>query len=132
MHYQPAFMQTATVNFDLLRKLLQNNKESMKKALELFVDSTEDDMEMLSAQIRNERFQEAARIAHSLKSRFVYLGNEEIVQVVKNLENMLKSACKENVKDVQNLFYLLNRTIFFCMHQVLKEIRVLSGYQNSL
>ncbi len=123
-------MHTATVNLDLLRHLLQNNKESIRKALELFVDTTEDDMELLSAQIRNEKYKDAARIAHSLKSRFIYLGNDELVQLVKDLESLLKIACRENMKEVQNMFYLLNRIIFFCMHQVVAEIRTLSGYKN--
>lgn len=125
-------MQTAQVNLDLLRKLLQNNKEAIKNALELFVDSTEDDMELLSAHIRNGKFLDAARIAHSLKSRFVYLGNEELILLVKELEQSLKNSVKENSNQIPDLFYGLNRMIFFCMNQVLAEIKSLKAHPTSL
>jgi len=126
-------MQTAQVNLDLLRKLLQNNRDAIKNALELFIDSTEDDMELLSAQIRNERYVDAARIAHSLKSRFVYLGNEELILLVRELEQSLRNTTKENSKQlIPDLFYGLNRMIFFCMNQVLAEIKLLKAQPTSL
>lgn len=125
-------MQTAQVNLDLLRKLLQNNKEAIKNALELFVDSTEDDMELLSVHIRSGRNVDAARIAHSLKSRFVYLGNEELIHLVKELEHSLKNSAKEDTRQIPDLFYGLNRMIFFCMNQVLEEIKALKAQPTSL
>lgn len=125
-------MQTAQVNLDLLRKLLQNNKEAIKNALELFVDSTEDDMEILSAHIRNQQYIDAARIAHSLKSRFVYLGNEELIFLVRDLEQLLKTTARENSRQIPDLFYGLNRMIFFCMNQVLAEIKLLKSQPTSL
>lgn len=119
-------MQTILVDLDLLRKLLHHNKEAIKNALELFVDTTEGDMEMMNTQIKDQKYIEASRIAHSLKSRFVYLGNDDVVETVKDLENRLKNVCLEDIKEIQNIFYGLNRMIFHCMHHVLSEIKTLN------
>jgi HPt (histidine-containing phosphotransfer) domain-containing protein len=117
-------MTTDKVNLDLLHKLLRDDKEAIKKALELFVETTEEDMEILGAQVRNWRYLEASRIAHSLKSRFVYLGNEGLILDVKKLELMLKQSSVEvENKEVKPLFDSINKMVFFCLHEIKSEIR---------
>ena len=120
-------MSAAKVNLDLLHKLLRDNKGAFKKALELFVETTEDDMELLGAQIRNMKYPEASRVAHSLKSRFVYLGNEELNANIKRLELLLKESSVDVInRDAEMLYKNINQTIFFCLHELNAEIRALN------
>lgn len=120
-------MQRAKVNFELLNKLLQDNKEAVRKALELFVETTVEDMDQLGHCIHEARFLEASRIAHSLKSRFVYLGNDDTNVGVRTLEGLLKDARTQTQHEIERLFTSLNKLVNLCLKEVKEEIKGLNG-----
>ena len=118
-------MQTPKVNLTLLHKLLQNNKETIRKALELFVETTIEDMKDLNERIYQEKFFEASRMAHTLKSRFVYLGNDDAFSLVKKLEVLLKDTTASTSKEIKILFNDLSKIVEFCLEEVKIEIQAL-------
>jgi len=120
-------MPTSTiVNLDPLRKLLRDNKSAIKKALELFVESTTEDMQMLGLYIHDKKILEASRIAHSLKTRFVYLGNDDAVFKIKRLETLLKEGRESTFLEIKDLFENLNLMISNCLLELNEEISALA------
>ena len=120
-------MQPSKLNLDLLASLLKDNKNAIKQALELFVETTNEDMEILRGRIEDGKFHEASRLAHSLKSRFVYLGNDDACQKVKSLESLLKEERENSYNEVKDQFDNLNYLINFCINQVNEEIKTLEN-----
>ncbi len=117
-------MQTTTtiVNLNPLRKLLRDNKSAIKKALELFVETTVEDMKLMGQHINDRKMLEASMIAHALKSRFVYLGNEDAIVNVVMLEGLLKDGRSSCYPETKNLFEKLNKMIDFCLMELDSEI----------
>ena len=120
-------MQPSKLNLDLLSSLLKDNKNAIKQALELFVETTNEDMLVLRQRIDSGKFFEASRLAHSLKSRFVYLGNEDACQKVKLLESLLKEERENSYNEVKSQFENLNYLISFCINEVNLEIKTLES-----
>lgn len=120
-------MPTSTiVNLDPLRKLLRDNKSAIKKALELFVETTTEDMQVLGLHINEKKMLEAARIAHALKTRFVYLGNDDAIFKIKRLEILLKEARESTFLEIKDLFENLNLMIRNCLLELNEEISALA------
>lgn len=120
-------MPTSTiVNLDPLRKLLRDNKSAIKKALELFVETTTDDMQTLGQHIYDKKMLEAARIAHALKTRFVYLGNDDAILKIKKLEFLLKEGRESTFLEIKDLFEKLNLMINDCLLELNEEISALA------
>ena len=119
-------METSIVNLEPLRKLLRDNKGAIRKALELFVETTVEDMKALGQCIDDKKMLEASRIAHSLKSRFVYLGNDEASQKVRMLEGLLKDTKVASCTQIKMLFDEMNHMMAFCLSELEMEIKVLN------
>ena len=120
-------MQEPKLNLNLLSNLLKDNKKAIKHALELFVETTLEDMSRLNKKIEEQKFLEAARLTHSLKSRFVYLGNDDASEKVRTLESMLKEGKDGTRSEIRNLFDKLNSLINYCINQIHEEIKVLES-----
>lgn len=120
-------MPTSTIiNLEPLKKLLRDNKSAIKKALELFVESTTEDMQMLGVRIYDKKMLEASRIAHALKTRFVYLGNDDAIFKIKRLELLLKEGRESTFLEIKELFENLNLMINNCLLELNEEISALS------
>lgn len=120
-------MQATKLNLDLLSNLLKDNKNAIRHALELFVETTREDMILLRDKINDKRFLEASRLAHSLKSRFVYLGNDDACEKVKHLERLLKENHDKASNEVHILFEKLSLLINICIFQVTEELKALEN-----
>ena len=120
-------MPTSTIiNLEPLKKLLRDNKSAIKKALELFLETTTEDMFELGKYIDSKKMLEAARIAHALKTRFVYLGNDEAILKIKRLETLLKDGRESTFLEIKNLFDDLNLMISNCLLELNEEINALA------
>jgi HPt (histidine-containing phosphotransfer) domain-containing protein len=120
-------MPTSTiVNLDPLKKLLRDNKSAIKKALELFIESTTEDMQMLGLHVNDKKMLEAARIAHALKTRFVYLGNDDAIFKIKRLETLLKEGRETTFLEIKELFENLNLMINSCLLELNEELNALN------
>ncbi|MBC7391340.1 MAG: Hpt domain-containing protein [Opitutaceae bacterium] len=120
-------MQATKLNLDLLSNLLKDNKNAIRHALELFVETTKEDMILLQDRIHNNKYQEASRLAHSLKSRFVYLGNDDTCEKVKHLEKLLKQTHDKASNEVLVLFENLSLLINICIFEVTEELKALEN-----
>jgi len=118
-------MVNSIVNLVPLRKLLHDNEEAIQRALLLFVETTVEDMTLLGEMIKSERMLDASRVAHSLKSRFIYLGNDEAIQNIRKLEALLKKENRSAFDEASLLFKNLNQKIKICITQVENEIKEL-------
>ena len=118
-------MQTTKLNLELLSNLLKDNKNAIRQALELFVETTKEDMIILRDKINDKKFHEASRLAHSLKSRFVYLGNDDAYEKVKQLEKLLKEGRDQTYNEISLLFDVLSSLINICIFQVNEELKAL-------
>ncbi len=118
-------MPITKLNLDLLSNLLKDNKNAIRHALELFVETTNEDMVLLRDKINNKKFLEASRLAHSLKSRFVYLGNDDAYEKVKLLERLLKESPDNTSNEINTLFEKLSLLINNCIFQVNEELKAL-------
>ena len=84
-------------------------------------------MRDMENRIKCDKLFEASRIAHSLKSRFVYLGNEDACNKVKTLEGLLKDGRESTIREIDALYNELNNIIHQCLEEVEAEVRALEG-----
>lgn len=95
-------MPETLINFDLLKQILGDDKESFESFFELFREQTELDIAEFEKSLSEKNLNEIARLAHKLKSTYGSLGSGGAYETLINMEKSAKE--NEEFGKIEELF----------------------------
>ncbi|MGS2741471.1 ATP-binding response regulator [Sinomicrobium sp. M5D2P17] len=85
-------------NLETLRKLLQNDEEALKEILQTFIDATEKNMEILTAQFRDKDIEGVKHTAHKMLSMFKQIEAWDVAETLEILEFYRQGTSNEEAE----------------------------------
>ncbi|MGS2762397.1 ATP-binding response regulator [Sinomicrobium sp. M5D2P9] len=95
--YLPA-NNTGLYNLETLRKLLQNDEEALKEILQTFIEATEKNMEILTAQFKDKDVEGVKHTAHKMLSMFKQIEAWDVAEILEILEFYRQDTSSEEVE----------------------------------
>ncbi len=99
------------LKFETLDIMSRNNIERKKRLIEAIIDYTPADIKLLENEMQKQNWDGIYSIIHKLKPNFALLGNEEINDLIKIIENDYKNHVyqnKPNINKVEKFLDLAN------------------------
>ncbi len=97
----------AHLNLDYLRENVSDDDEFIHQLLQVFLDSTADDLVALEDAIKSADHEQVKRAAHKVKSSFRSLGMLRITELLQRLEDMARNNHDiEEIVSVHNSFLI--------------------------
>ncbi len=111
-------------DLELIRNLTKNQKDSMIRMLEVFIEKSASELQQLNEFTDQKDWEKVASITHKMKPSFAYLSMKQLESLVQQIHHLSKSKDQLSVipKLVQNVNSLLN----FVIEQLKEEIKKMS------
>lgn len=108
---------------DLLRSNFNGNSERVNEIINLFIEETPDALAKISENIRQENWIEAGKLIHKIKTRYSYIGLDEVTTFLANWENNISQNTnpKENQENISRMKEKTN--------EVIRELKETKYYQ---
>ncbi len=111
-------------DLELLQNLTKNNKGTMVKMLQVFIEKSQDEMTQLITYTEQQDWENVSSITHKMKPSFAYLSMKQLESLVQQIHHLSRNKEKTDVvpKLVQNTKNLLE----FIIKKLEDEIKELS------
>lgn len=113
---------TTLLNLEFLISTFQGNKDFIKSVLEIFINETPSDYELLNLQIQKKQYKEAGNTAHKIKSSFRTLGITKMSPLLEEIE--LKTKNNEQLESIPDI---LNTTLPIYLQSISEVKHLLSS-----
>ncbi len=109
--------QVSIIDLTYLKSLPGANDEFVKEMIDIFIEDTPKELDKIAKAIGDQDFAAIKRIAHKLKTSVSFMGLNQIVPLLKEME--AKGIAEQEMNDIINLFSTVEKTC----NNAIKELR---------
>ena len=111
--------ETSIIDLAYLKSLPGANDEFVKEMIEIFIEDTPKELEKITKAINDQDFAAVKRIAHKLKTSVSFMGLNQIVPLLKEME--AKGTAEQEMDAIIKLFSVVENTCSKAIKELITE-----------
>lgn len=111
-------------DLELIRNLTKNQKDSMIKMLQVFIEKSASELQQLNEYTEQKDWEKVASITHKMKPSFAYLSMKQLESLVQQIHHLSKS--RDQLDVIPKLVQNTNSLLSFVIEQLKEEIKKIS------
>lgn len=111
-------------DLELIRNLTKNQKDSMIKMLQVFIEKSTSELQQLNEFTEQKDWEKVASITHKMKPSFAYLSMKQLESLIQQIHHLSKS--RDQLDIIPKLVQNANSLLSFVIEQLKEEIKKMS------